>query len=258
MRVFPFKSLDGTDVAASTLAARGGLQFDRAFALLDTSGAWVNGKREPRVHELRVDYDSTLSRATFVSPRIETPFTFAFDDHRSALERWFAQHFGKPIRVERDLGGGFPDDADAPGPTVVSAATLAEVASWFPGITADGVRRRLRSNIEVGGVPAFWEDGLYGSAGNVVAFRAGAVVLEGTNPCARCVVPSRDPRTGRPRPEFAKIVAERRAATLPEWAERSRFDHFYRLAVNTRADSAQAGRLIAVGDVLERLIPSAR
>lgn len=236
------------------MAERGGLQSDRAFAMFDSGGGFVNGKREPRVHELRVNYDAALTQATFVSPRVAGPFTFAFADDPAALAGWLAQHFGRPIVVRRDLAGGFPDDLQAPGPTVIATATLATVASWFRGMTTDDARRRLRANIEVGGVPAFWEDGLYTAAGNVVPFRVGDVVLEGTNPCARCVVPSRDPVTGTALHEFAKVVAERRAAGLPAWAERTRFDHFYRLALNTRADRAQAGLTIHAGDALAEVL----
>lgn len=256
--MFPFKSLDAADVPAATLTPRGALHLDRAFALVDANGALVNGKREPRVHELRVAYDPALSRATFVSPRLTHRITFDFDEDAAALETWLERHFDRPIRVLRDFSGGFPDDPQAPGPTVVAAETLAEVASWFPGLTAAGVRDRLRANIEVGGVPAFWEDGLYARAGDAVPFRVGAALLEGTNPCARCVVPSRDPLTGRPCAEFAKIVSRQRAATLPVWADRSRFDHFYRLAINTRAAAGQTGRLIATGDVIERLVAAPR
>jgi hypothetical protein len=154
--------------------------------------------------------------------------------------------------VRRDENGGFPDDGNAPGPTVVSTATLAAVASWFPGLDVDSVRRRLRANVEIDGVPAFWEDALFGAAGDAVPFQLGAVELAGTNPCQRCIVPSRDPESGEPLPAFAKHVAERRAETLPPWAERTRFDHFYRLAVNTRAAPNQAGRAIRVGDSLVR------
>jgi len=60
-------------------------------------------------------------------------------------------------------------------------------------------------------------------------------------------VPSRDPLTAEVTPAFSKHVAEQRAATLPDWAERSRFNHFYRLAVNTRVPQA-AGRTIRTGD----------
>jgi uncharacterized protein YcbX len=222
--------------------------------LFDEDGGFVNGKREPRVHELRVSYDAGVTHATFVSPRIAAPHVFAFDDDPQELSRWLSAHFERPIAVRRDLEGGFPDDLKAPGPTLVSMATLAAVAEWFPGLTADDMRLRLRANIEIGGVRAFWEDELYTTAGQVVPFRIGDAVLEGTNPCARCVVPSRDAVTGLVTPAFSKVVSQQRAATLPQWAERSRFDHFYRLAVNTQPAAGQCGRSIAVGDVLERLV----
>jgi uncharacterized protein YcbX len=173
--------------------------------------------------------------------------TFDFDGDPVELAAWLGRIVGRPVAVRRDDAGGFPDDERAPGPTIVSTATLAAVAAWFPGLDVESVRRRLRANIEVDGVPAFWEDRLYGLAGETVPFRVGDVTLEGTNPCQRCVVPSRDPVTGAVIPAFSKHVAERRAATLPAWAERSRFDHFYRLAVNTRA-RRQAGRTIRTGD----------
>jgi uncharacterized protein len=256
LRVYPFKSLDGVDVGEATLVERGALRYDRAFALAGAGGDFVNGKREPRVHELRVGYDADLTRAMFVSPRIETPQAFVFGADPAQLTAWLTRHFEREIALQCDLAGGFPDDTKAPGPTVISTATLIEVASWFPGLTADDVRRRLRANIEVDGVPAFWEDGLFAAAGDVVAFRAGGVVLAGTNPCARCIVPSRDALTGAPLPGFSKIVSERRKATLPRWAERSRFDHFYRLSLNTQAAPGQTGRAIRVGDTIERLAPA--
>ena len=46
---------------------------------------------------------------------------------------------------------------------------------------------------------------------------------------------------------FSKTFAERRQATLPAWAEPARFNHYYRLAVNTC--TIEAGRL-RVGDEL--------
>ena len=238
----------------SALVTRGGLRSDRAFALFDENGDFVNAKREPRVHGLRVSYDADVTQATFVSPRLATPFTFAFDDDLEALSNWLSAHFERPVTVRRDLDGGFPDDVKAPGPTLVSTATLTTVATWFPGLSADDIRLRLRANIEIGDVPAFWEDGLFTKAGEVVAFHIGGTVLEGTNPCARCIVPSRDAMTGVAMPTFAKVVSQQRAATLPRWVERSRFDHFYRLTVNTQAGAGQCGRTIAVGDILERLV----
>ena len=226
------------------------MERDRSFALFDESDTVINGKRQPRVHEVRARYDAGLTRARFDSPRVAEPIAFVFGAETTGLANWLAAHFERPVSVRRELDGGFPDDLQAPGPTVISTATLAAVASWFEGLSADDVRRRLRANIEIDGVPAFWEDRLFAVAGETVPFRIGNVVLYGTNPCARCVVPSRDPLTGTALPEFAKVVAERRAAELPAWSERTRFDHFYRLALNTRAEPAHAGRSIHAGDAI--------
>lgn len=236
-------------MATATFTARGGLRLDRAFAFFDANGDVVNGKREPGVHAIRTAYDGALSSASFVHVPSGERFDFAFADEPEALAGVLSRWLARAIVLRRDDDGGFPDDPQAPGPTVVSRATLAEVASWFPGLTADDVRLRLRANVELDGVPAFWEDRLFGPAGTLVRFRLGEVTFGGTNPCARCVVPSRDAVTGAVLPAFSKRVAERRAATLPPWAERTRFDHFYRLCVNTRTlDSA--GRTLHVGDAL--------
>lgn len=70
----------------------------------------------------------------------------------------------------------------------------------------------------------------------------------GVNPCQRCVVVTRDPQTGEPLPKFQKIFITQRKNTLPEWTERSRFNHYFRLAVNTRLSPTEAGKVIQIGD----------
>lgn len=47
------------------------------------------------------------------------------------------------------------------GPTLISTAMIREVASWFDGIDSRGLRLRLRANLEIEGVPAFWEERLF-------------------------------------------------------------------------------------------------
>ena len=251
--MFPFKSLTGVDVPSATIGTGGALRGDREFALFDERGAVINAKREPLVHDLNVVYDRSITAATFRSSLLESTFTFDFADAPHALEAWLSEHFERPVSVRRQPEGGFPDDTKTPGPTVVSTATLHEVATWFDALDAASLRLRLRANLEFGGLPPFGEDALYAVAGETVAFRVGAAIFEGTNPCARCVVPSRDPSTGEAIPSFAKVVSAGREITLPAFAERSRFDHFYRLAVNTRARASELGKSVAVGDFVELL-----
>jgi uncharacterized protein YcbX len=235
-------------VSEATVTSRGGFSHDRRFALLDDRGRCVNGKIEPRVHAVRVAYDETLTAGIFTGGEADGRRRFRLDADGDALATWLGGIVARPIRLARDDDGGFPDDTVAPGPTIVSTATLAAVAAWFPGLTVESVRRRLRTNIEVDGVPPFWEDRLFGAAGTGVPFRIGDVAFEGTNPCQRCVVPSRDPESGEALAAFAKRVGAERAAALPEWADRTRFDHFYRLAVNTRPAGVHTGGRVRVGD----------
>ncbi|MGL6339363.1 MAG: MOSC domain-containing protein, partial [Waterburya sp.] len=84
-----------------------------------------------------------------------------------------------------------------------------------------------------------------------VKFSIGEVEFMGVNPCQRCVVITRDPQTGEPYPQFQKIFITQRKQNLPEWTERSRFNHFYRLAVNTRLAPTEAGKVIKIGDLVK-------
>ena len=153
-----------------------------------------------------------------------------------------------PVTVTRDKELGFPDDTEARGPTVISTATLEAVAEWFPETDADEMRRRFRANLEIGDVPAFWEDQLYTTAGSTRAFSIGDVRFAGTNPCQRCVVPTRDSFDGTAEPGFSQRFEMVRRNTLPPWAEASRFNHYYRLAVNTLALTGQGGMALSIGD----------
>jgi len=248
--IYPIKSLDGLVLNEARILESGALEHDRQFALADEKGEFTNGKRTPRIHLLRSRFD--LASRTLAISSGETSHSFRIDADRPALEAWLSQFFGTSVRLVENAAAGFPDDTVSPGPTVISRATLDEVTNWFEGISLDETRRRFRANLEIDGVEPFWEDRLYSEEGGAVRFRIGQVLLEGTNPCARCVVPTRSSETGERYEAFAAIFEERRYETLPYWATRSRFDHFYRLAVNTRPVAGSAGD-IRVGDAVRLL-----
>ena len=265
--VHPIKSLDATSVSSARIVENGGLEWDRRYAIVDEDGNFVNGKREPRIHRLRSSFD--LERETVAlweygasgeGTEVNAPDTSWLDDQtfhlevdRAELDGWLSAFFDEPVALVRDDEGGFPDDTDASGPTVIATATLEAVASWFDagaGLDVEGIRRRLRPNLEVGGVVPFWEDRLYDRPGRVVPFDVGQVHLRGVNPCQRCVVPTRDPDTGEPTEGFQRRFLERREATLPTWANRAWFDHYFRLMVNTSVPESSWGERLAVGDDL--------
>jgi hypothetical protein len=246
--IYPIKSLDGIDLPSAQLTVGAGLVHDRQFALRDAEGAFVNGKRTPAVHPLAAQYDPAIETVTLARRGEGEGTTFHLARDRAALQHWLSDFFALPVTLDENRAAGFPDDLDAPGPTLISTATLAAVASWFPGMTVADARHRFRTNLEIDGVEAFWEDRLYATAGNPVRFGLGQAVIAGTNPCQRCVVPTRSPADGDVWRGFQKTFAQRREATLPDWAEPSRFNHYYRLAVNTQV--IEAASPIRVGDAI--------
>jgi uncharacterized protein YcbX len=260
IRLHPIKSLDSVSVSEARISPSGGLVLDRAWALYSVDGKWVNGKRTPAIHLIRANYSPDLREVTLSVPgdRREVPTrTLAFPGAYEDAAEWFSVFFDQQIIV-RYSENGFPDDTVASGPTIVSTASLESVSGWFgprpqgfPGVTVDEARQRFRATLEINGVPAFWEDQLFGEdERSVVRFKIGDVNFEGSNPCARCPVPPRNPQTGEILEGFQKRFTQLRESTLPPWSPRPRFDHFYRLSTNTRVAPSETNKLLRVGDPL--------
>ncbi|WP_397570176.1 MOSC domain-containing protein [Schlesneria sp. T3-172] len=246
--IFPVKSCDGRSYDSATVLASGALQHDRQFALVDSSDRFMTAKRTPLMHRLRLQVDP-LKRTFDVSQRDGSfPLSGELDQQGEQLSDWLTEYFSQDISIVENDTTGFPDDTDSNGPTIVSTATLNVVSEWFGGLPLDEVRNRFRASIEIDGVEPFWEDRLVLREGEVQPFLMGDVLFGGTNPCQRCVVPTRDSQSGTVTPPaFAVTFGKQREATLPAWATRERYDHFYRLATNTRLLNLGSGR-IRVGD----------
>jgi uncharacterized protein YcbX len=275
IRLHPIKSLDPVSVRESRVGPSGSLEHDRAWALYSVDGRWVNGKRTPAIHLIRAAYASDLRSVTLSIPgdRRKIPTrTFAFPEAHEDAAEWFSVFFEQQIIV-RYSPDGFPDDTIAHGPTIVSTASLQAVSEWFtpsnaegfPGLTVDDVRLRFRTSLEISvgpdraalgeNFPPFWEDQLFDvDERSVVRFRIGEVQFEGSNPCARCPVPPRDPFTGITLDGFQKRFTQLRQSTLPPWSPLDRFDHFYRFATNTRVASSESGKLLRLGDPLSLIL----
>lgn len=252
--LYPVKSLDGIEVDEAGVLASGALQHDREFAIFDERGKFVNGKRHAKIHLLRVKFALLNRTISLQIPGVDSQQTFHLDDERQALEATLSNYFEFAVTFRQNSLMGFPDDTHSPGPTVISTATLAEVASWFPDLSVDEMRRRMRANIEIDGVPAFWEDQLFSEQGDLVSFRVGDVDFFGVNPCQRCIVPTRDSYLGEAYPNFQKIFATQRQATLPNWVASSPFNHFYRLSVNTQLPQSSARKILRIGDKVDTFL----
>jgi hypothetical protein len=186
---------------------------------------------------------------------------------------WLSEALGFEVLLEERGDGGFPDDRDAPGATLIATATLEAVGRWF-GLSLEETRRRFRANLEAGGCDAFWEDTLASPAGKPrppireesvggpladpyadlpppepLAFAIGGARLRATNVCRRCVVPTRDSRSGSVSEYFREAFEARRRATLREDVAASGWNTLYRLAINTTGCGAHPAA-IQIGDAI--------
>jgi len=239
LRVYPIKGLDPARVDSTSIVAPGAMAFDRRWALVDSQGRFINGKNWAAIHPVRATYN-LLRREVMLDGR-----AWSLEHQGAEIARWFSGVLDDAVTWRENPEGGFPDDTDSPGPTIVSEASIHRVADWF-GLDLEQTRRRFRANVEIAGVEPFWEDRLYKNT-----LQIGAVQILAVNPCQRCVVPSRDPFTGAVEIGFQKRFAELRKHHLPAWADPAPFNHYYRFTSNTRIADSEVGREIGLGDPVE-------
>jgi len=248
IELFPIKSLDGVSASEVRVSGASILEHDRIYAIVDAAGSYVNGKRTERVHLIRTTFAENYREADFWIQGEAYKQRFVLSEP-GRINRWLTDFFEFTARLICEPTSGFADDRVASGPTVVSEASLREMARWFPGLTLESARRRFRSNLELSGPEPFWEDRLFGGPSELKPFRIGEVSLLGHNPCQRCVVPTRDPERGiQSVANFQKTFMTLRQKCLPSWANIDRFNHYYRFAVNTSIPSSEAGKSLHVGD----------
>ncbi len=258
--IYPMKSLDPHSLQSASILSCGALQGDRRWSMVDEQGKFINGKRTPLIHGISSRFDTNFNTVEIalrdgnVEPSDEFyRQQFELPAEKEKLEQILSKHFGYPVFIQQDTKQGFPDDLDAPGPTLIGSASLEIMTQWFPGLTVPQLKRRFRANIILETVEPFWEDCLFGPPQSPRRFRVGEVELLGINPCQRCVVPSRDPVTGEVWAQFQKEFARLREESLPQTTDREHFNHYYRFAVNTRISPNNKGTSISCGDIVEIL-----
>lgn len=248
--VYPIKSLDGVERQQLNFTKRGGLDGDRRFAIFDSSGKFINAKREARLHLIRASFSDDLTVAQLEAPGLGG--VSGELGNPAALEEWLGDFLGQSVELRADSDGGFPDDNDCPGPTILATASLKRLQAWLGAGAPDleELIRRFRANVMLGGCPPFFEDSLMGDPGGT-PFYVGETRMLGVRASARCAVPARDTRSAESTPGFQKTFVEHRRAELPAFATESSFDHFYRLALNTRVPAPFEAR-ISVGDEVRK------
>lgn len=246
IHIFPIKSLDGITVERASIIESGLLENDRRFALFNEEGKFLRGKNAPLLLLLRTSFD--FSEMKFkLAHKSFGELNFHFDD-RTEIEKFFSDYLKEKVEFKESKTHGFPDDTAAHGPTVVSFASLEEVNRWFPEYSIEEVIRKFRTSIVIEESEIFWEDKLYAEIGSQQEFVIGEVKFFGSNACARCTVPTRNSFTSEQNKNFQLRFIEMRKKTLPVWAIPSRFDHYYRFAVNTIVPQTETNKEIKIGD----------
>lgn len=244
--IYPIKSFDGHALTECLVLPSSALAGDRRFALVNEAGKFVHGKNCPTIHTIRATYSQDLQNVTLSCADRSEIFSLS-DDHEE-LATWCSEILGVNCRLIENREAGMPDDTDSPGPTIISTASLETVGNWFEGINLKEARRRFRFNLELSDAPPFWEDGLVANEEPARRFRIGDLLWQGGGVCQRCVVPTRDSFDSSVTDGFVRKFRTLRAETLPDWAPAARFDHFYRLGVNTRLDSCENTGVLQISD----------
>lgn len=253
IHIYPVKSLDGIAVSQATILASGALEGDRSLAICDEAGEFINTKRNSGVNFLRLSFDIKQRVAGLKIQDTEQEIFFHVDRERPGIEYWLSNYFGFPVKLIENLQTGFHDDTTAPGPTIVSTETIAEVASWFPRVCVNEMRHRLRANIEIGDVPAFWEDELFGAADEVVRFKIGPVIFEAINPGQPCLLSTRNSAVTEAYSNFKNVIAAKQKEIMPDLVKTGRLNNLNRLIVNTQLPLQAAGKIVHIGDEVQIL-----
>lgn len=253
--VHPIKALKPVGLEQVSITGIGGIAGDRAYAIVDENGDYMNGKRTTDVYRLDTEFDLDAKRVKLRVRGEDSMQEFHLEKDREAFEAWLTEFFGVRVELESGLGGSLTDsvvygDGTEAGPTLVSQATVREVASWYEEIDPEEMRVRLRPNLVVEGVPPFWEDQLVSGGGK--RLQIGDVTLEGVVPVPRCVVPSHDPKTGDTYEGFRETFIQKREETLPEWVGKDTFDgNLFSLTVVMRVPQSERDGELRVGDSVQ-------
>lgn len=237
LNLHPVKSCAGIAVDEALLIETG-LEFDRAWMVVDTHGGMLTQREHPRLAlvQPRLRADDIVLRAPgmlalhIALDAVEAPTRArVWDDEVKAYDmgplaaQWFGDYLGQPVRLvrfdpeqqrlsdRRWTGEVAAENAFADGfPLLVaSTASLVELnrrlsARGLAPVTAE----RFRANLWLEGLQAHDEDHLDEIT---IEAEGGPVRLKLVKPCARCSIPNVDPATGEAGNEPGDTLAGYRA-----------------------------------------------
>jgi len=225
--VYPIKSCAGISLDSAQVTARG-LALDRRWMLVDEHGRFVTARKFPELVLVSVHIESTGLRVEasnrsplFVPfcPEGEQISTSIWSDHvlgrevSMASRQWFSELLNTAVRLvymdeecrrSVDPEFGRPGDqvsfADGYPFLLLSQASIEDLSEKL-GRPVDVLR--FRPNLVVEQTEAFAED-------EWKEFDLGTIRFHVVKPCARCVIPSIDPITGRKDSRVTSVLASDR------------------------------------------------
>lgn len=225
--VYPIKSCGPVALERAVLRRRG-LVHDRRFMIVDARGHFVTQREEPRLSLVRLTLEGeslwveapgqpalevaldpdhhahgalhtvTVWRSTLVAPEVP------------ALSRFFSATLGRALvcvamtsAMHREINPKYARPGDevsfADGyPLLLASESSRLDLEARAGTTLE--MARFRPNVVVEGAPAWDED-------HWPELRIGEVLFRAPKPCARCVITTLDPQTGRAGKEPLKTLA---------------------------------------------------
>jgi uncharacterized protein YcbX len=237
LHVYPIKSCGGIALPEA-LVIETGIEFDRAWMLVDAANSFVTQRELPRmaliqptlkVSEMVLRAPGMLALHVALD-RVETPTRVTvWKDEVAAYDmgdlcaQWFTDFLGQPLRLVRfdpeqkrlsdhrwtgelDAENGFADGFPI---LVTSSASIDELnrrlkAQGHAAVTM----ARFRPNVVLDGLDAHGEDAL-----DEISFETdeGPVRLKLVKPCARCPIPDVEPLTAVTGHEVGDTLAGYRA-----------------------------------------------
>jgi uncharacterized protein YcbX len=235
--VYPVKSCAGVEVSEALLIETG-LEFDRAWMVVDEAGEFVSQRELPRMALIRpqLKHSEMVLRAPgmlalhIAFDRVEAPTRVrVWNDEVAAYDmgdlaaQWFSDFLSEPGKPRKLRMVRFDPEvrrlsslkwtagvealnqfADGFPVLVASEASIAELNARLAaaGHEAVGIER-FRPNVVLAGIEAHDEDRVDMLH---IATEEGEASLKPVKPCARCPIPDIDPATGTASPEVGDLL----------------------------------------------------
>ena len=240
--VYPVKSCAGVEVSEALLIETG-LEFDRAWMVVDEAGEFVSQRELPRMTLIRpqLKHSEMVLRAPgmlalhIAFDRVEAPARVrVWNDEVAAYDmgdlaaQWFSDFLSEPgkprtlrmVRFDPEVRRlsslkwtagveALNQFADGFPILVASEGSMAELNTRLAeaGHGAVGIER-FRPNVVLAGIEAHDEDRVDSLH---IATDEGEASLKPVKPCARCPIPDIDPATGASSPEVGDTLRTYRA-----------------------------------------------